>query len=64
LNDGEDFELLFTLSEEDCKQLVKHWKMKTPLACIGNINDSSKIQIKMSDGEIKDLQAGGYDHLR
>ncbi|MHC4132613.1 MAG: thiamine-phosphate kinase [Planctomycetota bacterium] len=64
LNDGEDFELLFTLSEEDCKILLKHWKMKTPLTCIGNMNDSGKMQIKMSDGEIKDLQAGGYDHLR
>ncbi|MHC4293868.1 MAG: thiamine-phosphate kinase, partial [Planctomycetota bacterium] len=64
LNDGEDFELLFTLSKEDCEKLLKHWTMKTLLTCIGNINDSSKMQIKMSDDEIKDLQAAGYDHLR
>ncbi|MHC4292959.1 MAG: thiamine-phosphate kinase [Planctomycetota bacterium] len=64
LSDGEDFELLFTLSEEDCKKLLKHWKTKTPLSYIGNINGSGKMQIKMSDGEIKDLQAAGYDHLR
>ena len=64
LNDGEDFELLLTLSEEDCKELLNNWKMKTPLTCIGNISDTGKMQIKMPDGEIKDLQAGGYDHLK
>jgi thiamine-monophosphate kinase len=64
LNDGEDFELLFTISEEDCRKLLKNWNTKTPLTCIGNINDSGKMQIKMSNGEIKDLQVAGYDHLK
>jgi thiamine-monophosphate kinase len=64
LNDGEDFELLFTLLEDDCKKLLDNWKMKTPLTCIGLINDSGKMQIKMPDGVLKDLEAGGYDHLR
>jgi thiamine-monophosphate kinase len=63
LNDGEDFELLFTVSEEDCQRLLEQWKQKIPISCIGSINDSSKMQIKMSDGEIKGLRAGGYDHL-
>ena len=64
LNDGEDFELLFTISEEDCRKLLNNWNTKTPLTCIGNINDSGKMQIKMSNGEIKNLQAAGYDHLK
>lgn len=64
LNDGEDFELLFTLSNEHCRMLLKKWNGPIPITQIGEITDTNKMQIKMPDGQIKDLQAGGYDHLK
>ncbi len=63
LNDGEDFELLFTLSEADSQRLLARWNQPVAITRIGTITDSGKMQIKMSDGNIRDLEAGGYDHL-
>jgi len=63
LNDGEDFELLFTLSKDDCEELLNRWRTRTPLTCIGDVNDTGTMQIKMPDDKISILQAGGYDHL-
>jgi len=64
LNDGEDFELLFTLSQTDSQKLLKNWDAPIPITQIGKIIDTKKIQIEMPDGRISDLQAKGYDHLR
>jgi len=64
LNDGEDFELLFTLLESDCKKLFHKWDEPLPIHQIGTINQTGKIQIKMQDGQINELEAKGYDHLR
>ena len=64
LNDGEDFELLFTLSEKEFGKLLKQWAGPVPITQIGTITDSKKMQIRMPDGQIKDLQAKGYEHLR
>ena len=64
LNDGEDFELLFTLSNEDCRMLLKKWNGSIPITQIGEITDTNKMQIKMPDGVIRDLEAAGYDHLK
>ncbi len=64
LNDGEDFELLFTLSEKDCRKLLNKWKEPVSIMCIGKITASRKLQIKMPDGKMMDLKPGGYDHLK
>lgn len=63
LNDGEDFELLFTLSEDQCTRLLKRWSEKVGISRIGIITDSAKMQIEGVDGRIRDLEAKGYDHL-
>jgi thiamine-monophosphate kinase len=63
LNDGEDFELLFTLSEKDCRKLLDSWDEPVPITRIGTITEGGMVQIKMPDGKIVDLRAGGYDHL-
>ncbi len=64
LNDGEDFELLFTLSQPDCQKLLDKWDEPLPITQIGIINDTKKMQIKMPDGRIRDLQTKGYEHLK
>jgi len=64
LNDGEDFELLFTLSPGECEKLLRKWDESIPITQIGMITDAKKMQIKMTNGQIRDLQAAGYNHLR
>jgi thiamine-monophosphate kinase len=64
LNDGEDFELLFTLSQKDCRILLEKWNEPTDITLIGTITDTEKMQIKMPDGRIVDLHSKGYDHLK
>ncbi len=64
LNDGEDFELLFTLSEKESKRLLKQWGGPTPITQIGAITNTGKMQMKMADGRISDLDAKGYDHFK
>jgi thiamine-monophosphate kinase len=64
LNDGEDFELLFTVSPGECERLLRLWDDTVPITQIGTITDTKKMQIKMPGGKIIDLKVGGYDHLR
>ena len=63
LNDGEDFELLFTLSHKECEKLLKTWKEPVPITKVGQIIENKIFQIKMPDGEVKDIEIKGYDHL-
>jgi thiamine-monophosphate kinase len=63
LNDGEDFELLFTMPQNKFEQLKKHWRFKVKLTAIGKITGGASVEIKMPGGKIVDLKLGGYDHL-
>ena len=64
INDGEDFELLFTLSQSLCQELLDKWSESMPITQIGETTDTKKVQVKMPDGQIKDLEIKGYDHLK
>ncbi|MCE5341718.1 MAG: thiamine-monophosphate kinase [Planctomycetaceae bacterium] len=64
LNDGEDFELLFTIPAKNYAALKKHWPFKTKITAVGKITKEKSVKIQMPDGKIVDLKPGGYDHLK
>lgn len=63
LNDGEDFELLFTLSEEMFEKLKGVWKEQLAITAIGKITQEKGVRIDLGDGNICDLKPEGFDHL-
>jgi thiamine-monophosphate kinase len=54
LHVGEDFELLFTIDNDI--------KLDIDYIVIGEVNSSDKIQITLSDGEVKEIKNKGYNH--
>ena len=65
LTDGEDYELLFTVSSKDAVPLLDGWKSafpETPLHCIGKITDQPGIALRDDKG-VKPLTLHGYDPL-
>lgn len=58
VNDGEDYELLFTVKPHQEKQLREKWPFKTPLTCIGQITKAQE------ENFLDGLMFYGYDHLR
>jgi thiamine-monophosphate kinase len=63
LNEGEDFELLFTLSPGQWDRLHQRWDSPVPVTAIGRITTPGRMEIRKPDGQIVDLPPGGYDHL-
>ena len=63
LNDGEDFELLFTLSNQECRKLLEQWREQTAITRIGKVTDTGIMQMRQPCGRICEFQASGYDHL-
>ncbi len=59
-SDGEDYELLFSVSADDGKRLQIAWKHKfpnLPLTCIGRF-------VKKSQGKIPQFKRGGWEHFK
>ena len=54
LHVGEDFELVFTVSDVD--------DLDIDFKVIGEVKNSNKIQITLSNGEIKEIDNRGYNH--
>jgi len=63
LNEGEDFELLFTLSPDQWDRLRSDWRDPLPLTAVGRITDTGRMEIRTRDGSVADLKPGGYEHL-
>jgi thiamine-monophosphate kinase len=65
LTDGEDFELLFTVSSRDAVPLVDAWKKQFPalrLTCIGRITTEKGVTIRDKTG-VRSLTENGYAHF-
>lgn len=60
-NDGEDFELLFTLSPEEFEKLSVSDNIQ--ITKIGTVTNTQKMQMIRQNGHVTDIQPGGYDHL-
>ena len=62
LGDGEDFELLFTVSADEAEMLLQKWPFDAPLTPIGRIVEVDEITLRFSDGKIAPLPQSGYRH--
>lgn len=65
LTDGEDFELLFTVTSKDAVPLLDAWKKKFPgvkLTCVGKITSGHGVTIRDKKGA-RQLAAHGYVHF-
>jgi thiamine-monophosphate kinase len=56
LHVGEDFELVFTISEDNLKNLDIDYKV------IGKVNDSDKIELVLETGFVEEIENRGYEH--
>jgi len=67
LTDGEDFELLFTTSQNDAQTILDTWPFDTPITVIGKVMetgaDADKGQVYLMSGKGRSvLVDGGYEH--
>jgi len=62
LNDGEDFELLFTVSPDTGAALLDAPPFDLMLTHIGEITQDRSRQIEYADGRTVPLAAGGWEH--
>ena len=62
LHDGEDFELLFAVSEHDGQRLLRDSPVAIPLTHIGSIEPHGTVEIVHSDGSRQALEPGGWEH--
>jgi thiamine-monophosphate kinase len=65
LSDGEDYELLLTLSRGQAEKIIESSLFeKGTFRCIGEIVEGKKIQMKFSDGKVRRIKPCGYEHLK
>lgn len=62
LCDGEDFELLFTVSPQDGEKLLSNPPLEVPLSHIGTITAEQQCEIIDAAGNRSELPAGGWQH--
>jgi len=62
LGDGEDFELLFTVPEEDGRRLLANPPFATRLTHLGEITDERRCRLIAADGRSSSLERLGWVH--
>jgi len=60
LNDGEDFELLYTTREEDAARFLA---LDDGIRQIGIVEALAGFRLRSADGSIREIVARGFDHL-
>ncbi|HEX41977.1 MAG TPA: thiamine-phosphate kinase [Phycisphaerales bacterium] len=63
LNDGEDFELLFTLTADNYEKLAAAWTHPTLITSIGRVTADPAIRLQSPNGVTTPMTPSGYDHL-
>ncbi|MGH2270176.1 thiamine-phosphate kinase [Anaerohalosphaeraceae bacterium U12dextr] len=58
-NDGEDFELLFTVAPDQWQKL----QTLSDIVRVGTVTDSGRMELQQPDGRIVPLEPKGFDHL-
>lgn len=63
LRDGEDFELLFTVSDEDARRLMDDPPFETSLAVIGEVTaNTAELLLRGGDGRCEPVREAGWEH--
>ena len=64
LNDGEDFELCFTLDPRSADALLMAPPPGVSLSRVGTVDEPPGLRLVHPDGSVVDLTAKGFDHFR
>jgi thiamine-monophosphate kinase len=64
LHDGEDYELLFTLSNKESKKLLASRSLSIHVSKIGHIKKPHGLFMQDSNGKLKKLKPLGYKHFK
>ncbi len=64
LHDGEDYELLFTISGKESKNLLAYKSFPARLSIIGHIKKSNGLKLRDSNSKLKKLKPIGYKHFK
>jgi len=62
LDDGEDYELLFTLPVDQAKRLIEDQPLDVPVTRIGTIVAGRQLSLVWPDGRGDRLKGGGWEH--
>jgi thiamine-monophosphate kinase len=63
LQDGEDFELCLTVSQNEANELLRRPPEGVTLYQVGTIETEIGLRLRMLDGSVAALMAKGFDHL-
>jgi thiamine-monophosphate kinase len=63
LNDGEDYELLFTISSRDAEELLRRAELPVKLTCIGEVINGGGLWIRRKGEQHRPLAPKGWKHL-
>lgn len=62
LGDGEDFELVLTMSQSEAARMLRDRPLSVPLTLIGDIIETQGLWHKASSGQLAPIQPRGFEH--
>ncbi len=64
LTDGEDYELLFTVSPDDASRLIAEQALAVHMTRIGEVTADKGLAMRRGEGSVKPLDPTGWEHLK